>query len=582
MGAQPFYEPSYANSHALVIGIDKYQRVSPLAYAVNDATAIAATLERQLQFPAGNIVLLTDASATRAAISSAYLRLSDKAIVGPDDRVFVFFAGHGHTAAGRRGETGFLVPVDGDVADLSTLVKWSELTGSADLISAKHMFFLMDACYGGLAITRKTIPPGSMRLLKDMLQRFSRQVLTAGKADEVVSDGGGTRPGHSIFTSHVLDALDGAASATEGVITANGVMAYVYEKVGSDPLSNQTPHYGFLEGDGDFIFSPVIKPSAGEEKDEQPLVQTPSFSPPTVPPVEESVSEQLKRLIASPADKIRLDDFITALLRRAVQEVGLDKFPVQAPYSPEEFAKRLKVYEESFVDLEAAIVLLARWATAEQLPLISKIFARLSEVDKGQSGLTIWINLGWYPVQLLMYAGGIAALSEGRFDALRACLLAPVSAERHGSRTAPQPVIVPSAAALAEAHNGFKTLPGLERRHTPRSDHLFQALQPVLEDHLFLGQGYEELFDRFEIMLALTYADVRADAELSHAWGPPGRFAWKGQFGDASPFTEFVAEGHREKEAWAPLKAGFFGGNSERFAGVSEGYGKLLSQMNWF
>jgi uncharacterized caspase-like protein len=72
------------------------------------------------------------------------------------------------------------------------------------------MLFLMDACYGGLALTRTTIPPGSMRFLKDMLQRYSRQVLTAGKADEVVSDAGGTRPGHSIFTSHLLDGLDGA------------------------------------------------------------------------------------------------------------------------------------------------------------------------------------------------------------------------------------------------------------------------------------------------------------------------------------------------------------------------------------
>jgi uncharacterized caspase-like protein len=71
------------------------------------------------------------------------------------------------------------------------------------------MLFLMDACYGGLAITRTTIPPGSMRFLKDMLQRFSRQVLTAGKANEVVSDSGGTRPGHSIFTSYLLDGMDG-------------------------------------------------------------------------------------------------------------------------------------------------------------------------------------------------------------------------------------------------------------------------------------------------------------------------------------------------------------------------------------
>ena len=93
-----------------------------------------------------------------------------------------------------------------------------------------------------------------MRFLRDMLQRFSRQVLTAGKADETVADANGPRPGHSIFTGHLLDALEGGA-ASEGMITASGVMAYVYQKVSRDQYSRQTPHYGFFDGDGDFVFA---------------------------------------------------------------------------------------------------------------------------------------------------------------------------------------------------------------------------------------------------------------------------------------------------------------------------------------
>lgn len=78
------------------------------------------------------------------------------------------------------------------------------------------MLFLMDACYGGLALKRSIIPPGSMRFLKDMLQRYTRQVLTAGKPDEPVSDSGGARAGHSIFKSYLLDGLEGAAIPTGG------------------------------------------------------------------------------------------------------------------------------------------------------------------------------------------------------------------------------------------------------------------------------------------------------------------------------------------------------------------------------
>ena len=73
------------------------------------------------------------------------------------------------------------------------------------------MLFVMDACYGGLVFTR-SLAPGSMRFLKDMLLRYSRQVLTAGKADEVVADSGGPVSGHSIFTGYFIEALKDKAA----------------------------------------------------------------------------------------------------------------------------------------------------------------------------------------------------------------------------------------------------------------------------------------------------------------------------------------------------------------------------------
>lgn len=583
MTGSSFYQPLYSTSHALIIGIDRYQHVSPLSFATNDARAVAGVLKDKFGFPNENVHLLLDGAATRSAITSAFLRFSDPGVVGSDDRLFVFYAGHGHTATGRRGETGFLVPVDGKVDDLATLVRWDELTRNADLIPAKHVFFLMDACYGGLALTRKSIPPGSMRLLNDMLQRFSRQVLTAGKADEVVSDGGGVRPGHSIFTSHVLDALDGAASATEGVITANGLMAYVYQKVGSDPLSQQTPHYGFLEGDGDFIFAPLVSTATHTATENPLLVQTPTFAEPELHERIASFPEAFKQLLSSPAEKIRLDDFVSAHLRRAVDAIALDKFPIQAPFSNEEFADRLKAYEAVIADLEIAVILLARWAQPDQLKLLERIFARLAEVDRGQAGLVVWQRLGWYPVLRLIYAAGISAISEGRYDALRSILLATVRSDRIGRSDRPSAVIVPAIAGMTDVIDNFKTLPGLDRRYTPRSDYLFQSLQAVLEDQLFLGQSYEQLFDEFEMLMALVYADLRAGEEIGRIWGPVGRFAWKdSRFGDGGPLNDYVKEAQTLGGSWGAVQAGLFKGSPERFKEISTSFAQLIGGLNWY
>ena len=78
------------------------------------------------------ITLLTDGDATRGDILRVFMKYAQDSAA--DDRIVVFFAGHGHTAPGRRGETGFLVPVDGNPADLSTLIRWDDLTRNGDLI----------------------------------------------------------------------------------------------------------------------------------------------------------------------------------------------------------------------------------------------------------------------------------------------------------------------------------------------------------------------------------------------------------------------------------------------------------------
>jgi uncharacterized caspase-like protein len=170
------YEPKYTGSHALVIGINKYKHAPPLEYALNDAEAVASLLVDKYNFPKSNVTILCDGAAKASTIRSAFLKYTK---LTTDDRILFFFAGHGHTVTARRGETGFLVPSDGKVDDLSTLIRWDELTRNAELIPAKHILFLMDACYGGLALKRKAPQSGSMRFFKDMLQRYSRQVISS-------------------------------------------------------------------------------------------------------------------------------------------------------------------------------------------------------------------------------------------------------------------------------------------------------------------------------------------------------------------------------------------------------------------
>lgn len=587
MSSKSLYLPRYQKSWALVVGINKYDSCSPLDYACNDARAVAAALTDKFGFPKANVEVLLDGQATRAAILKALLWHTDPSTSHHDDRGLVFFAGHGHTALSRRGEVGYLVPADGDCDDLSSLIRWDELTRNAELLPAKHVLFIMDACYGGLAVTRH-LHPGSMRFLKDMLCRHARQVLTAGKADEEVSDGDGPRAGNSLFTGHFLDALDGAAAPKDGVITANAIMAYVYDRVAKDPHSSQTPHYGFVDGDGDFIFSEIPADlMKSDEKDERDvligvpatLIDQPDQT------AQDRQTELIKEYLSEPRYRIRLDDLVCSGVRRAVLASAQEQFPLQASggrLDPGDFAKRLRSYEEVIRPILPVSVLLGKWANAEQRPILENMFARLSDNNTGlASGMLVWIGMRWYPISFLLYSGGIAALSAGNYENLAAMHTTRVDAA-HRRESGPTELIVPVVDGLLELDQAdmWKQLPGHERHYAPDSEYMFKALQSALDDVLFLGTSYEQLFDRYEIFRALIYADLE-----DRGWGPVGRFAWKyaSRRSRSNPYADLRAEAAMRKDSWAPLKAGLFRRSYARFDEIATRFEKeLLQRLQWF
>jgi uncharacterized caspase-like protein len=571
-------QPIYDRSHALVIGINNYSDVPPLAYAVSDAKAVADILKLRFGFPDDNVVLLLNQDATKSSILKAYMRLTG-AGTGINDRVLVFFAGHGHTLRSKRGDVGYLVPSDGNPEDLGSLVRWDELTRNADLIEAKHVFFAVDACYGGLAIMRK-LSPGSTRFLKDMLLRTSRQVLTAGKADEPVSDSGGPLPDHSVFTGHFLEALGGKGMDSEGLITANGVMAYVYQMVPRDRDSHQTPHFGYLDGDGDMI---LLAPQLAhlqdqQEKDEDILVSVPAVLADQQPEKPMTVVEQTKELLTDSKLRIALHDLVSSKTREAMSLTADDHFPVSGGWSKEQFVDRLKQYETATTDLVLLQSLISYWGTdihREILTLpIRRLCGRLSSVG----GTVVWIHLRWYPALLLLYSGGIASIASENYSNLYSLFHAPIK-DPDRSTTTPFSLIVVTN-QMGDLIDTFKVLPGHERNFVSRSEYLFKFLQPNLDDLFFLGPDYESHFDRFEVLLALEYAHM----ETNGTWGPVGRFGWKLRHSvETSPFHILLKEAAQQGANWSVLKAGFFGGSLDRFNEVAKNFtDNVIAHVHWF
>lgn len=265
-GAPLAMAPLYRDSWAVVVGIDAYKNWPRLNYAVSDAKAVREILARKYGFAADHVVELYDQQATRENIVAALGdSLADGRKVARDDRVFVFYAGHGATRQLPSGKSqGYLIPVDADAKNFqSQAISMTSFQDISDAIPAKHVFFVMDACYSGLALTRggAAAPTGDRsQFLQEITRRPAREVMTAGGADEQVADNGPN--GHSIFTWTLLQGLEGKADLDgDGAITATELAAYASPAVSS--LSRQTPVFGHMPGDqgGEFVFA-----SRGEEE----------------------------------------------------------------------------------------------------------------------------------------------------------------------------------------------------------------------------------------------------------------------------------------------------------------------------
>ncbi len=194
----------YANSWAIVVGIDKYQKWPQLQYAVRDAEGVGQLLVQKFGFAPERVLTLKNEQATRTGILAAFHDRLAHGKLQPNDRLFVFFAGHGATrklSSGR--DLGYIVPVDADPDKLATdAIPMTEIQNIAESLPAKHALFVMDACYSGLGLTRGA---ANGIFLRDNARRLGRQMLTAGGTDQLVSDGGPN--GHSVFTWTLLQAL---------------------------------------------------------------------------------------------------------------------------------------------------------------------------------------------------------------------------------------------------------------------------------------------------------------------------------------------------------------------------------------
>jgi hypothetical protein len=199
----------------LIIGLDDY-RDFPLQGCVNDANRLADVLSRHhdgsVNFQC-ELITSPPHKATRSLLRQRIVEL----FAQPADAAFLHFSGHGTVIA----MGGYLVTPD--YSDFDVGIPMAEVLALANQSKVANVFITLDCCDSGAFGVLPAISSDKIHLGEGV------SVITATRpAQQSLEEGGG-----GVFTSLLVEALEGGAAGLLGEVSAASVYAYIDNALGA-------------------------------------------------------------------------------------------------------------------------------------------------------------------------------------------------------------------------------------------------------------------------------------------------------------------------------------------------------------
>lgn len=289
----------------------------------------------------------------------------------------------------------------------------------------------------------------------------------------------------------------------------------------------------------------------------------------------------LKKYIPEDRYIINLHDLVMAETEKLYSELNENNFPLDHPFDAEQLRNRVQKYEALSELLLSLMINGCYWGNKEHEKLWVRCLERIANPVREKEGgyYDVWLNLKLYPALLLLYGGGIASVAAEKYNTFSAFL----SRVKIRGRSDDRPAFLSlNAVNIMEKQFG-QMLPGMERKYTPLSDHLYGYLRRFLREFLPDEIHYEECFDKFEYLLGLVVAD-RREKEVGRVWGPAGRFGWRyADNYDKSIMNKLEQEIERGASPLIDslMESGLFEGSADRFKHIKKSFDAFIKRLDW-
>jgi hypothetical protein len=202
---------------ALLVGINHYQRVIPLAGCVNDVRALEPLIARH-DDESPNFECVACVSGEQTVDRNLLLESIDNLLAPGVDVALLYFAGHGME------EGGDVVLVPQEAASPNEGVAFSIVLNKIQASKIREIVVILDCCFSGGA---GNIPAlgANVATLREGLALFS-----ASRADQTAAE---TPYSRGMFSTLFCGALEGGAADVLGNVSLAGTYAYLSESFGS-------------------------------------------------------------------------------------------------------------------------------------------------------------------------------------------------------------------------------------------------------------------------------------------------------------------------------------------------------------
>jgi hypothetical protein len=201
---------------ALLVGIDKYDKLSPLDGCVNDVNALYPLLSKNEDLTPNFDCQVKVSPGGRVDRQRLLTAIDDLLKPGADVALF-YFAGHGE-----KKENDVVIATQ-DGVRVETGIALSSILGKVQESKVQEVLIILDCCYSGGA---GGVPQTGGNTV---ILRSGVSILSASRNDQLAEE---TEEGRGAFSAYLCSALDSGAADVLGKVTVASVFAYLSESFG--------------------------------------------------------------------------------------------------------------------------------------------------------------------------------------------------------------------------------------------------------------------------------------------------------------------------------------------------------------